>query len=74
MGRSDDAQGKQQQLSQIGESVGEAVSHRVHRTRPGAVGGVICAPPFCNGGSLPAVLPGDSAANAARELWSNQQM
>lgn len=46
-----------------------AVSHRVHRTRPGETGGVVCAPPFCDGGDLPAVLPGDSAAVAARHVW-----
>jgi hypothetical protein len=46
-----------------------AVTHRIHRTRPGETGGVVCAPPFCDGGDLPAVLPGDSAAVAARQVW-----
>jgi len=49
------------------------LKRRVHKTRPGAVGGVICAPPFCDGGELPAVLPGDSAAVDSRGLWQHRQ-
>lgn len=51
--------GKMQQLE---EDDGLAIRHQhriIHQTRPGAVGGIMCSPPFCNSDSLPAILPGE---------------